>query len=77
MEILKMKFNKTLLSAVCGCVLGFSASANAGKEPPSRNGVMYRVTFTVLRCFIFSIIVLDKAVLLGYKLTNNWDKIHS
>jgi hypothetical protein len=31
---------------------------------------MYRVTFTVLRWGVFSIIELDKAILLGYKLTN-------
>jgi hypothetical protein len=53
-----------------------SASASAGKEPPSRKGVMYRVTFTVLRWGVFSIIELDKAILLGYKLTNKWGKIH-
>ena len=51
MEILKMKFNKTLLSAVCGCVLGFSASANAGAVITDGSTSMEKVMGILIESF--------------------------
>lgn len=51
MEILKMKFNKTLLSAVCGCVLVFSASANAGAVITDGSTSMEKVMGILIESF--------------------------
>ena len=46
-----MKFNKTLLSAVCGCVLGFSASANAGAVITDGSTSMEKVMGILIESF--------------------------
>jgi hypothetical protein len=59
---------------ICTYLKSSSASASAAKNRLPQ-WVMYRVIYgSKMRCF--SIIELDKAILLEYKLTNKLGKIH-